>query len=159
AIQTQIFNVSCLSGPCHNSATRAGNLVLETGQSYGNLVGVLPDNAVARADGLLRVTPSNPSQSFLMIKITAPAPGEGSPMPLGAARLPPASTSRSAAGTRAGAPGPSAATPPASAPPPAPATEPPPSPPPATPSPPTTPTPTAPLPPTPTPTGTLPATP
>lgn len=89
-IQREIFNVSCVSGVCHNTQTQAGNLVLVQGQSYGELVGVAPDNAAARAKGLLRVRPFDPATSFLLVKLVGPAdPAEGAPMPLGEARLAP----------------------------------------------------------------------
>jgi hypothetical protein len=87
AIQQNIFNVSCVSGPCHSSAAQMGDLVLEAGLSYANLVGVAPNNAVARAQGLQRVVPFNPDQSFLMVKLQGPALGEGSQMPLGQSPL------------------------------------------------------------------------
>ncbi len=86
-VQREVFNVSCITGPCHNSQSRQGDLNLAEGSSYGDLVGVLANNEVARAAGLNRVVPSGPDTSFLLIKLTEPAPGEGSRMPLGAAPL------------------------------------------------------------------------
>src|SRR6185369_16261214 len=68
AIQTNIFNVNCLSGGCHNAASRAGNLNLTAGVSYDQLVGHLADNPVAAEQGLVRVMPLEPDQSFLVIK-------------------------------------------------------------------------------------------
>jgi hypothetical protein len=65
----------------------AGNLNLSAGASYSQLVGATPDNAVARADGLLRVQPFDPSNSFLMRKLTGPGEGEGARMPLSADTL------------------------------------------------------------------------
>ena len=81
-IQTQIFNQHCLSAGCHNATARAGNLNLTAGVSYGDLVGVAPDNVVAAGQGLQRVEPFNPANSFLLIKLMGPAPGEGGRMPL-----------------------------------------------------------------------------
>ena len=86
-IQTTIFNPSCATEFCHDAATASGNLVLTEGQSYANLVGVTPDNRVARDRGLLRVVPDDPTTSFLMVKVIKPGTGEGSRMPLGAAPL------------------------------------------------------------------------
>lgn len=88
-IQQQIFNQHCLSAGCHNATAQAGSLNLTAGVSYGDLVGVTPDNAVAAAQGLLRVEPFNPANSFILIKLTAPAPGEGGRMPLGMQPLSP----------------------------------------------------------------------
>ncbi len=86
-IQRGIFNVSCTSESCHNSATRAGNMVLEEGQSLANLVRVDPDNALARQELYKRVSPGVPGASFLLKKIEAPAPGEGERMPFGSPGL------------------------------------------------------------------------
>jgi len=88
-IQQQIFNQHCLSAGCHNATAQAGNLNLTTGVSYGDLVNVTPDNAVAAANGLLRVEPFNPDNSFIIVKLTGPAPGEGTRMPQGMAPLSP----------------------------------------------------------------------
>jgi len=86
-IQKQIFDQSCLAGGCHNSISRAGNLVLVDGQSYQQLVNRQSDNAAAQQAGLARVTPFQPDASFLLIKVTNPAPSQGSRMPLSAAPL------------------------------------------------------------------------
>ncbi len=86
-IQCNIFNVSCISGGCHNQTDQAGSLVLTQGESCGQLVNVLSVNATAAAMGLLRVQPFNPNNSFLIIKLTGPGAGEGGRMPLNAAPL------------------------------------------------------------------------
>lgn len=86
-LQREIFNVSCVSGVCHNSQTQAGGLNLAPGVSYAQLVGVESDNIVARQQGLLRVEPFSPGQSFLVRKVTDPGFGEGSLMPLGESPL------------------------------------------------------------------------
>jgi mono/diheme cytochrome c family protein len=88
-IQQQIFNQHCLSAGCHNATAQAGNLNLTAGVSYGDLVNVTPDNAVAAANGLLRVEPFNPDNSFIIVKLTGPPPGEGARMPQGMAPLSP----------------------------------------------------------------------
>jgi hypothetical protein len=82
-LQAQVFNQHCLSAGCHNAQAVAGGLNLSPGASYGALVNVLPQNAVAQADGLMRVQPFAPSNSFLLIKVTSPSAGEGGRMPLG----------------------------------------------------------------------------
>lgn len=84
-IQSEVFDQSCLAGACHNSATRAGNLSLAAGESYDQLVEVLPDNSAARDAGLFRVLPDSVAESFLVAKLTGDlSTGEGSQMPLGA---------------------------------------------------------------------------
>ena len=62
---------------CHDSIGMSGGLVLLEGQSYGNLVDVPPQNAAALARGLLRVTPDDPDNSFLLVKLIAPTSAEG----------------------------------------------------------------------------------
>jgi hypothetical protein len=82
AIQSSIFDIHCLNA-CHNSATGAGNLVLEAGTSYANLVNVPAANFAASQAGLLRVAPGNLANSFLLTKLTMTAASQfGSPMPL-----------------------------------------------------------------------------
>lgn len=76
--------VGCSTSGCHGGTSPAADLNLTADQAHAALVGVLPDNAQARADGLLRVSAGNPSQSFLLTKlhpITKPA--YGSRMPVG----------------------------------------------------------------------------
>lgn len=90
AIQTQIFNQSCVTGGCHNLAG-ANNLTLVEGLAYRQIVGVTPTNDAARQAGLLRVTPGNPGKSLLFIKISQDPPpaGMGSHMPLSGPSLSP----------------------------------------------------------------------
>lgn len=86
-IQNTIFNPSCLGAGCHNAQFRAGNLNLTAGASYDQLVNQPPDNPTALAGGLLRVEPFSPANSFLVVKLCCPGPGEGSRMPRDAAPL------------------------------------------------------------------------
>lgn len=88
-VQTEIFNRFCLSSGCHNAADRAGSLVLEESVAFGNLVGVRPDNPVARNQGFLRVDPGRPENSFLVMKLEGPGRGQGERMPLGMTPLSP----------------------------------------------------------------------
>jgi hypothetical protein len=87
-IQTEIFNQNCLSAGCHNAQFQAGGLNLTAGVSYSQLVDVLSVNAVAQSQGLLRVKPFDPDNSFLIIKLTGPGEGEGTRMPQGMNPLP-----------------------------------------------------------------------
>ena len=111
SIQCTIFDVHCLSAGCHSAADRAGNLVLEEGASYGDLVNVVPSNEAARAEGLLRVVPSDTENSFLLIKLTDPGAGQGSLMPLNAPPLSAADIEQVRAWILAGAPGSTVPTP------------------------------------------------
>jgi hypothetical protein len=106
AIQQQIFNQHCLNAGCHNAINQAGNLNLTAGASYANLVGVTPDNPLAAANGLLRVTPFEPDNSFLIVKLEGPPPGEGTRMPQGMSPLPPSDIDMIRAWIAGGAPPP-----------------------------------------------------
>jgi hypothetical protein len=89
-LQREVFNVSCITGACHNTQTRAGNLILSQGLSYDQLVGQPSENSAARRDGLLRVVPFATDESFLLIKVEGPTnPELGSRMPLGESPLSP----------------------------------------------------------------------
>lgn len=81
-IQDTIFTPACLDAGCHNSRDRLAGLDLTEGAAHGALVRVVPSNAAAAANGLLRVDPGRPDNSFLLTKIIAPRPEHGSRMPL-----------------------------------------------------------------------------
>jgi hypothetical protein len=81
-IQASIFSPRCALPLCHDSASRAGNLVLEPASSHADLVGIEPDVDTAEEAGLLRVDAGNPDNSFLLIKIEGPPPDQGGRMPL-----------------------------------------------------------------------------
>lgn len=87
-IQTQIFDVSCSSDSCHSSVGRAGNLSLEAGSSWSQLVDQPATNPIAAAHGWHRVAAGSPDNSFILAKLTNNlAAGEGFPMPYNAAPL------------------------------------------------------------------------
>lgn len=76
--------VGCSTQACHGGLNPAGNLSLEAGKGHAALVGVPPDNAQAKANGLLRVTAGDPDRSFLLIKLHPIAKsGYGTQMPVG----------------------------------------------------------------------------
>jgi hypothetical protein len=87
-IQKQVFTPSCALNGCHDSQGLAGNMTLEEGTAYGQLVGVTADNATAAGAGLERVyvidpMTGDPDLSFLYRKITNDLePGMGDAMPL-----------------------------------------------------------------------------
>jgi hypothetical protein len=94
-IQKQILNQGCALSSCHDSQSTTGNLLLETGASFGNLVNVAPDNTAAGNAGWLRVDAPNPGiggsaeTSYLYRKINGDLPDAsyGSRMPLGKPKL------------------------------------------------------------------------
>jgi len=55
-IQRQVFNQNCAVSGCHDSQSQTGDLLLETGASYNNLVNHAPANFSALNAGWLRVT-------------------------------------------------------------------------------------------------------
>jgi hypothetical protein len=91
-IQTQIFDRSCAVSGCHDSQSRTGDLLLETGASLTNLVNVTPHNVAAAAAGWKRVTviapgTGDPSTSLIVAKLNGPPPGFGARMPFNRRRL------------------------------------------------------------------------
>ena len=88
-IQRQIFNQSCALSGCHDSQSQTGDLLLESGASYTNLIDVDPQNGSALAQGWKRVHPGDPTTSFIYHKVTADLPdlSFGVRMPLGKAKL------------------------------------------------------------------------
>lgn len=82
-IQDEILTPSCATRFCHSAQARSGGLVLEAGAAWDALVGAPPTLAAARAAGWLRVTPYEPDQSFLLVKLTQPTSATyGARMPL-----------------------------------------------------------------------------
>jgi hypothetical protein len=69
-IEKQVFSQSCAVGTCHDSESHTGQLILESGSAYGNLVGVGPQNGAAQGLGWLRIDPGSSANSFLYHKIT-----------------------------------------------------------------------------------------
>src|SRR5262245_42922221 len=73
-INTQVLAKGCAAfSTCHSAqgARLAGMLDLAT-DPYAALVGVPATNAMAKAEGKLRVAPCDPDNSFLMIKLRLP---------------------------------------------------------------------------------------
>ncbi len=82
AVQANVFTPACAW--CHESSTSYAGLGLADGDSWALLVGV----PSVEADGLDRVTPGNPDDSFLVIKLEGTDPRMvGSPMPVGGSPL------------------------------------------------------------------------
>jgi hypothetical protein len=81
-----IFDINCTGSACHLvSSPSSGNMSLDVGMSYDNLVG-----QPSTISMLNRVERGLPDESFIIKKLTADLfPGEGTPMPLGAPRLSP----------------------------------------------------------------------
>jgi hypothetical protein len=58
-----ILHTRCATGGCHTTRTAQGGLVLERGESYDQIVGK------PSAQGMLRITPGDPEQSWLVRRI------------------------------------------------------------------------------------------
>jgi hypothetical protein len=82
-IQQSVFNKSCAFSSCHGSTGHRGNLVLEQGKAYDNLVNVAADIDAGKPNPRLRVAPGNPDGSFILTKLTHPGPDDGDKMPQG----------------------------------------------------------------------------
>jgi hypothetical protein len=95
-IQDKILTPTCATSGCHASTSdnnfKQHSLVLEKSVAYENLVGVIPVNALSKADGHLRVKAFKSLESLLYHKFewtSAHHGGKqyGSPMPLGGTAL------------------------------------------------------------------------
>jgi hypothetical protein len=78
-IQREIFTQSCALSSCHDSQSRSGDLLLEAGAAYSNLVSVVPNNPSAASSGWKRVNVTgaasgDPATSFLYHKVTGDLP-------------------------------------------------------------------------------------
>jgi hypothetical protein len=99
-IQTQILTPVCARAGCHAAGSSPSGLVLQAGQSYGNLVG----RPAAENGSLDRVAPGDPDHSYLILKLRGDPSITGERMPLGGPYLTSDQIAGIAAWIRAGAP-------------------------------------------------------
>jgi mono/diheme cytochrome c family protein len=99
-IQTQIFTPVCAKAGCHAAGSAPSGLVLEAGQSYGDLVG----HASSENSSLARVSPGNPDRSYIILKLRGDPSITGERMPLGGPYLTADEIAGIAEWIRAGAP-------------------------------------------------------
>jgi mono/diheme cytochrome c family protein len=99
-IQAQIFTPVCARAGCHAAGSSPSGLVLEAGQSYGNLVG----RPAAENTSVARVSPGNPDASYIIQKLRGDPNITGERMPLGGPYLSADQIAGIAAWIRAGAP-------------------------------------------------------
>ena len=76
-IQSRVFTPRCATSGCHVTGTAAFDMVLSTGQSAGNIIGIPSD----QDDTFMRVDPGNAADSWLYMKVTADSRITGDPMP------------------------------------------------------------------------------
>src|SRR4051794_40165777 len=77
-VQTKVFTASCTFSACHRGPTGAGNLILDEGKAYDQLV-----NAKAAGAGVtdrIRVVPGDLNASYLIEKLTNAKPTVGDRM-------------------------------------------------------------------------------
>jgi hypothetical protein len=77
-VQENIFNRSCALSGCHAGPGAQQGLNLSEGSARANLVNV-PSNEVP---SILRVSPGNPDDSYLVMKIEGASGIQGQRMPL-----------------------------------------------------------------------------
>ena len=77
-IQRSILSGRCATSGCHDAVTAEEGLVLESGRSFGELVGVRSNESPSE----LRVRPGDPGRSYLVKKLRGSA-SIGGRMPLG----------------------------------------------------------------------------
>jgi hypothetical protein len=65
-VQNEIFTPTCAALGCHDPLGRQQSLILSPGRAYANIVGV----ASTENTQILRVVPSDPTNSYLYRKIT-----------------------------------------------------------------------------------------
>lgn len=99
-IQGQILTPVCARAGCHAASAASAGLVLEAGQSYGLLVG----RRSTENGSLDRVSPGNPDQSYMILKLRGDPSITGERMPLGGPYLTSGQIAGIAAWIRAGAP-------------------------------------------------------
>ena len=81
-LKTQIFTPNCALSGCHTGASPAQDMNLSASQIYTNIVNV----SSAEVPSLMRVTPGDPDNSYLIHKVEGTA-SVGARMPLGQAAL------------------------------------------------------------------------
>jgi hypothetical protein len=79
-----IFNQNCALSGCHAADTASGEMILDAGMSYSNLVNVTSSEVAPDK----RVVPGNSAVSYIIEKLTRVQPRSGSQMPLGSNPLP-----------------------------------------------------------------------
>lgn len=67
SIQAMVFTPTCATATCHSGGAPDGGLDLSAGNSYANLINV--PSVAANANGLDRVEPGQPDNSFLIHKL------------------------------------------------------------------------------------------
>lgn len=83
SIQANIFNQKCATSSCHVGSSAPHGLDLSEGAAHGNLVGVRSREVPA----LFRVSPGDPDDSYLVMKLRGDPRIVGQQMPLTGEKL------------------------------------------------------------------------
>lgn len=87
-LRVEFLAKRCATSGCHAGPTPAAGLSMEASVAYANLVNAVPSNHMAAGEGMKRVLPGSPTQSFLYRKILGDLQtGHGERMPMGSAAL------------------------------------------------------------------------
>ena len=76
-VQAQIFTPNCAKAGCHTAASFAGNMILEAGQAYGQIV----NRPAVGNSSLDRIEPGDPELSYLIKKLRGDPDITGDRMP------------------------------------------------------------------------------
>lgn len=76
-IQVQVFTPTCAKAGCHTAAAASGELVLEAGQAYSQIV----NRPAVGNSALDRIEPGNPERSYLIKKLRGDPDITGARMP------------------------------------------------------------------------------
>lgn len=77
-VQAQIFTPTCVKAGCHEAATASGEMVLDAGQAYGQIV----NRPAVGNSSLDRIEPGDPERSYLIKKLRGDPDITGERMPL-----------------------------------------------------------------------------
>ena len=77
-VQAQVFTPTCAKAGCHAAASASGELVLEAGQAYGQIV----SRPAVGNSSLDRIEPGDPERSYLIKKLRGDPDITGARMPL-----------------------------------------------------------------------------
>ncbi|MCH9684652.1 MAG: hypothetical protein K0V04_24670 [Deltaproteobacteria bacterium] len=82
-VQQLVFTPKCSQASCHSVQFHAGDLILEEGMAYEQLLGAVSNQAAAD-EGLVQIAVGEPEDSFLWIKLDRELEARhGAVMPLG----------------------------------------------------------------------------
>lgn len=88
SIQAKVFDTRCSAAGCHHIDFPKNDVALGNQElSLSTMVNVPPSDPALAAKYPARIVPGDPDRSFLMKKLTGPAPGEGLLMPMNGAPL------------------------------------------------------------------------